>query len=47
MSQDQNVKLSQKRIGAKWAKKEERLVYRRVLKGCKDVVEKSKPLTLK
>lgn len=48
MRTDQNVKVSQKRTGAKRAKKkpEERFVCRRVLRGGKDVVGKSKPSNL-
>lgn len=45
MRRDQKVKIRQKRIGAKWAKKG-KLVYRRVLKGGKEMAENSKPLNL-
>lgn len=46
MRRVQNVKISQKITGAKWAKKEERLACRRIPKSGKDVAEKSKPLNL-
>lgn len=45
MRRDQKVKIRQKRIGAKWAKKG-KLVCRRVLKGGKEMAENSKPLNL-
>lgn len=47
MRRVQNVKISQKITGAKWAKKkEERLACRMISKCGKDVAEKSKPLNL-
>lgn len=46
MRRNQNVKISQKRTGVKWAKKKSGKIgiCRRVLKDSKDVAAKSKPL---